>query len=118
LACRRADNREIPVEISASIATIGGRDHILAFVRDTTERDRQRAGIADARKADLFEHQHRGLDSEGLGLGPSLVSTLVDAYGGDISVVDNDPRGTAFEVRFRRADAEGATRGDDTPGHE
>lgn len=60
-------------------------------------------GIAEERKAALFEHDHQGLDSEGLGLGLYLVATLVDAYGGEVSVSDNDPHGTVFEVRFERA---------------
>jgi signal transduction histidine kinase len=38
--------------------------------------------------------------STGDGLGLSLASTLVDAYGGTFTVGANEPRGAAFELRL------------------
>jgi len=55
-------------------------------------------GIPDERKDDIFEQGEMGLDSEGTGLGLYLVDTLVDRYGGEVSVEDNDPQGAIFVV--------------------
>lgn len=35
-----------------------------------------------------------------MGLGLYLASALVDRYGGEIAVADNEPRGTVFTVRL------------------
>lgn len=43
----------------------------------------------------------RGTDSRQGGL--HVVQTLVENYGGELSVADNDPRGTVFEVELPRA---------------
>jgi PAS domain S-box-containing protein len=61
-------------------------------------------GIADERKAEIFEEGERGLDSSGTGLGLYLVDTLVERYGGDIRVEDNDPQGTVFAVSLPLAE--------------
>ena len=53
-------------------------------------------GIPDDRKEDIFEEGEYGLDSSGTGLGLYLVDTLVDRYGGEIYVEDNDPDGSVF----------------------
>jgi signal transduction histidine kinase len=45
-----------------------------------------------------------GLDSAGTGLGLYLVDTLVDRYGGEIRVEDNDPEGTVFVVELPLAE--------------
>ncbi|MEF8771984.1 ATP-binding protein [Halodesulfurarchaeum sp.] len=41
-----------------------------------------------------------GLESTGTELGLYLVKTLVDRYGGDISVEDNEPHGAVFYVEL------------------
>jgi signal transduction histidine kinase len=41
-----------------------------------------------------------GLDSEGTGLGLYLVETLVDRYGGNVYIKDNDPTGAVFVVEL------------------
>ncbi|MEF8882135.1 MAG: ATP-binding protein [Halapricum sp.] len=55
-------------------------------------------GIPDSQKEQIFGKGETGLDSEGTGIGLYLVNTLVESYGGSISVRDNDPRGTIFTV--------------------
>ncbi|WP_251329487.1 PAS domain-containing protein [Haloplanus pelagicus] len=57
-------------------------------------------GIPDDRKDAIFEEGEKGLDSGGTGLGLYLAETLVDRYGGDIRVGDNDPNGAVFTVEL------------------
>ena len=61
-------------------------------------------GIPDDRKEQIFEEGEKGLDSEGTGLGLYLVDTLVDRYGGEVRVEDNDPDGSVFVVELQRAE--------------
>ncbi|GAB3317943.1 ATP-binding protein [Haloplanus salinarum] len=58
-------------------------------------------GIRDDVKAHLFES---AIES-GEGRGIALVKTLLNHYGGDIEVRDNDPRGTEVVVELRRPPA-------------
>jgi len=60
-------------------------------------------GIPDTREADIFGQGEKGLASEGTGIGLYLVSTLVDRYGGDVRVEDNDPRGAVFVIELQTA---------------
>ncbi|MFB6154247.1 MAG: PAS domain-containing protein [Haloferacaceae archaeon] len=60
-------------------------------------------GVPDVRKGEIFARGEKGIESEGTGLGLYLVSTLVDAYGGDVWVEDGDPRGAVFRVELRKA---------------
>jgi len=55
-------------------------------------------GIRDDVKTHLFDS---AIES-GEGRGIALVKTLMNHYGGDVSVRDNDPRGTEVVVEFRR----------------
>lgn len=57
-------------------------------------------GIPDERKEEVFEQGEMDLDSGGTGLGLYLVDTLVDRYGGDVHVEDNDPEGSIFVVEL------------------
>jgi len=61
-------------------------------------------GIPDDRKEVIFEDSEKGLDSEGTGLGLYLVEMLIDRYGGDVWVEDNDPRGSVFVVELPVSD--------------
>ncbi|MFB6096902.1 MAG: ATP-binding protein [Haloferacaceae archaeon] len=61
-------------------------------------------GIPPARREELLQKGSKGLDSEGTGLGLFLVDTLVEAFGGSISIADNEPKGTVFTVELVRAD--------------
>lgn len=60
-------------------------------------------GIDVADRGRVFERFYQvpetpGRSQEGTGIGLSLVADLVEALGGTISVADNDPVGTRFEV--------------------
>ena len=57
-------------------------------------------GIPDAQKEDIFGQGEKGLESPGTGVGLYLVDTLIDSYGGDVWVEDNDPKGAAFLVEL------------------
>jgi signal transduction histidine kinase len=59
-------------------------------------------GIPDRRKKQVFEPEV----GEGTGMGLYLVETLVDQYGGDVRLADNDPRGTVVELTLPRAGGE------------
>lgn len=60
-------------------------------------------GIPEADRSRLLEPGERGLHSAGQGLGLYLVATLVDRYGGEISIAENQPRGTVVSIDLRRA---------------
>jgi PAS domain S-box-containing protein len=60
-------------------------------------------GVPDGQKEDIFGKGERGLDSDGTGLGLYLVRSLVDIYGGDVWVEDNEPEGALFKVRLPTA---------------
>lgn len=51
-------------------------------------------GIDNRRKQRVFEPEV----GEGSGMGLYLVETLVDQYGGDVRLADNEPRGTVVEL--------------------
>lgn len=55
-------------------------------------------GIRDEVKTHLFDSPVES----GEGRGIALVKTLMDHYGGELDVYDNEPRGTDVVVRFRR----------------
>jgi PAS domain S-box-containing protein len=62
-------------------------------------------GIPSDFAAYLFEPFRRGLEAEGrpgAGLGLSIVRSLVEAFGGDISYEQNQPRGARFIMRLRQ----------------
>ena len=56
-------------------------------------------GIDNRRKQRVFEPEV----GEGSGMGLYLVETLVDQYGGDVRLADNEPRGTVVELTLPRA---------------
>ncbi|CAI48668.1 sensor box histidine kinase [Natronomonas pharaonis DSM 2160] len=61
-------------------------------------------GVPDAHKEAIFGKGERGLESEGTGIGLYLVKTLVESFGGDVCVEDNEPEGSVFVVRLPVAD--------------
>ncbi|WP_050033159.1 PAS domain-containing protein [Halorubrum halophilum] len=61
-------------------------------------------GIEDKHKEQIFLEGEKGLESGGTGIGLYLVKTLVDKYGGDVWVEDNEPTGSVFVVELPLAD--------------
>jgi len=61
-------------------------------------------GIPDERKETVFGKEQKGLDSPGTGIGLYLVDTLINQYGGDVWVEDNDPDGATFVVELPLAE--------------
>ncbi|WP_417448586.1 PAS domain-containing protein [Halorubrum ejinorense] len=61
-------------------------------------------GIPDDHKEQIFQEGEKGLESGGTGIGLYLVETLVDKYGGDVRVGDNDPRGSVFTLELPLAE--------------
>lgn len=61
-------------------------------------------GIPDERKDMVFESGRTLRESGGTGFGLSLVETLLDQYGGNIYLHDNDPEGSVFTVVLPVAD--------------
>ncbi len=55
-------------------------------------------GVPDAQKEDIFGKGEKGLESAGAGIGLYLVRSLVEGYGGDVWVEDNDPEGAVFVI--------------------
>ncbi|WP_336342967.1 ATP-binding response regulator [Halalkalicoccus ordinarius] len=62
-------------------------------------------GIPDRRKDSVFAKGERGPGSAGMGIGLSLVDRLVERYGGEIHIEDNEPVGSVFRVELLRAPA-------------
>ncbi|MDZ7849577.1 MAG: histidine kinase N-terminal 7TM domain-containing protein [Halodesulfurarchaeum sp.] len=61
------------------------------------------AGIPDSQKDEIFGKGEKGLDSPGTGIGLYLVQTLVNQYGGQVWVEDNEPGGSVFVVELLTA---------------
>ncbi|WP_280585578.1 HAMP domain-containing sensor histidine kinase [Halorubrum sp. Boch-26] len=53
-------------------------------------------GIPEDHREEVFGKGEKGLDSPGAGIGLYLVQSLVDLYGGDVRIEDNEPKGTVF----------------------
>lgn len=62
-------------------------------------------GIPEDKKESIFGRGEKGPRSEGTGIGLYLVGTLVDDFGGDVRVEDNDPRGAVFVIELPVAEA-------------
>jgi PAS domain S-box-containing protein len=61
-------------------------------------------GVPDEEKTHIVEKGVDGLSTPGSGFGLYLVKELLDSYGGDIEVRDNDPEGAVFVLVFRTPD--------------
>lgn len=62
-------------------------------------------GIPEERKGQIFEEGKQGLDSEGTGMGLFLVQSLVEGYGGTVTVEDNKPRGAVFAFELQTVES-------------
>jgi len=61
-------------------------------------------GIPEMQHETIFGKGERSLESSGTGIGLYLVGTLIDQYGGDVTVEDNEPEGATFTVTLPKAD--------------
>ncbi|MFA9517427.1 PAS domain S-box protein [Halopenitus sp. H-Gu1] len=60
-------------------------------------------GVPESKRDAIFGKGERDLESSGTGIGLYLVRTLIDQYGGDIRVSDNDPVGAVFTVTLPKS---------------
>jgi PAS domain S-box-containing protein len=57
-------------------------------------------GVPEDIREDIFGKGEKGLESKGTGIGLYLVIQLLEEYGGDVWVEDNDPHGAVFVVEL------------------
>jgi len=57
-------------------------------------------GVPAAHRDEVFGKGEKGLDSPGAGIGLYLVRSLIEIYGGDVWIEDNEPKGAVFVVRL------------------
>ncbi|UWG46685.1 Signal transduction histidine kinase, contains PAS domain [Halanaeroarchaeum sp. HSR-CO] len=93
-AVQHNDHDEPTITVSASV------DGETATVRIADDGP----GIPDGRKTEVFGKGEMGLDSSGTGIGLYLVVQLVEQYGGEVWIADNEPRGAVFVIRLPLAD--------------
>jgi signal transduction histidine kinase len=86
-----------PPDVEVNISTEVRDDTVRVEVADTGP------GVPDDQKERIFEYDEKGADSGGSGIGLFLVDALVDHYGGEIHVEDNDPEGSVFVVDLQHA---------------
>lgn len=87
------DADEIHIDVSVDV----GPERVRVHIADNGP------GISDARKDAVFDQGEQGLESSGSGLGLYLVDQLVERFGGEVRLADNDPRGTVVTVELQRA---------------
>jgi signal transduction histidine kinase len=71
-------------------------------------------GVEDDLKDAVFRRDETGLHEDGTGSGFGLffVDTMMEKYGGDVTIEDSDSGGAEFVFRFRAAEAEAAAEAD------
>ena len=89
-------NDETDVEVT--ISTEVDEDVVTIRVADNGR------GIPDEEKSRLFGRGEQGDESSGSGVGLFLVDVLVEKYGGDIHIEDNEPKGAVFVVELNRSE--------------
>ena len=88
-------NDTTPPEVEVSGTLTNG--HVTIRIADNGP------GVPDERKEEIFGKGQKGLESSGAGIGLYLVRSLVDSYGGQVWVEDNDPDGAVFVVELPTA---------------
>lgn len=78
-----------------TIATKANDEHVRISIADNGP------GIPEEQKQRIFGKGQKGLESESTGIGLYLVETLVDNFGGEVRVEDNDPNGSIFIVELQ-----------------
>lgn len=89
-----------PAGGTVTVVTSLNRDRLTIEVRDTG------TGISDADKKRIFERFYRSDKSRnsktgGNGLGLAIAKWIVQQHAGTITVKDNHPKGTVFDVMFK-----------------
>jgi signal transduction histidine kinase len=85
-------------EPHVDVSVTDGEDAVLVEVADNGP------GIPDGKKDEVFGWGASRSSDGGFGL--YFVDTMVESYGGDVAVRDNEPRGTVFTLRFQPATVE------------
>lgn len=67
-------------------------------------------GIPAEERTSVLERGVSNLEDPGTGFGLYLVKEMMRAYGGTVSIRDNEPEGTVFDLTFLRADVPEADR--------
>ncbi|KKF39824.1 histidine kinase [Halorubrum saccharovorum] len=88
-------NDETPPKVTVS-ATVEAADGV-AEVRIADNGP----GIPEDQRDEIFGKGEKGLDSPGAGIGLYLVRSLVEIYGGDVWIEDNEPKGAVFVVQLQ-----------------
>ncbi|HIA12197.1 MAG TPA: HAMP domain-containing histidine kinase [Flavobacteriales bacterium] len=88
------DSSNISVELASS------NSNVILTVKDEGQ------GISDAEKAKVFNKFYRQESestrkSQGTGLGLYILKYLVEQHNGEISLTDNEPKGSIFEIIFK-----------------
>ena len=61
-------------------------------------------GVPEHLREEVFGKGEKGLDSPGAGIGLYLVRSLIETYGGEVWIEDNDPKGAVFVVELKLAE--------------
>ena len=93
-AIQHNDKARAEVVVSAT----ADADHVTVRVADNGP------GVPEPRRDEIFGRGEKGIESEGTGIGLYLVSTLVEEWGGDVWVEDNEPDGAIFTVELPTAE--------------
>ena len=115
-----SDLREVAVNLILNAVDAlphGGRINVLCDVDGKEARLRFEdtgEGIEQDVRARLFEPFFSTTGAGGLGLGLSIVATIVERHGGSIAVDSVPARGTTFEVRLPLAENPRPAAGEDT----
>ncbi len=92
----RHNDAETP---AVSVSVEETNEHLLVQIADNGP------GIPDDQKETVFGKGSHDLDSPGTGIGLYLIRSLVDEFGGEVWIEDNEPTGAIFNVSLRKSGA-------------